>query len=235
MVDDRFTIRGLSSASGVSVASIKFYLREGLLPAGDSAAAHRAHYDTRHLDRLRVIRALREVGQLPLATISVVLRAIDRGGRSFAVVASVMDALSTSRSGATREAKKARAEVRGLLAEMGVRTRVDAGAVNDLAAALVKLRTMWVDFPVRELRPYAEMAYALAKREVDANRDAFLGGTEGLLRTAVIGTVLFEPMLIALRRLMHEQLAAAMLQDLGPGTRVRNRKPARGERRGRSV
>lgn len=223
MAEERFTIRELSNESGVSVASIKFYLREGLLPAGDSAAKHRAHYDVSHLERLRAIRALRDVGQLPLGTISDVFRVIDEGGRPFAVVASVMDALSTSRESATTETRKARAEVRGLLADMGVRTRADAGAVNDLAAALVKLRTMWVDFPVQELRPYAEMAYALAKREVDANQDAFLGKTEGLLRTAVIGTVLFEPVLIALRRLMHEQLAGAILRDFGSGTRARNR------------
>ena len=219
MPEEPFTIRELSSASGVSVASIKFYLREGLLPPGDSAAKHRAHYAALHLDRLRAIRALREIGQLPLGTISDVFRVIDDGGRPFAVVASVMDALATSRESATKETRKAGAELRELLASMGVQTRPNAGAVLDLAAALVKLRKMWGDFPAHELRPYAEMAYVLAKQEVEANRDVFSGNTEELLRTSVLGTVLFEPVLIALRRLMHEALAGALLQDSGSRTR----------------
>lgn len=229
MAEERFTVRELSHASGVSVASIKFYVREGLVPPGDSAAEHRAHYDERHLARLRAIRALREIGQLPLGAISDVFRAIDDGGSPFAVVASVMDALSTSREKVMKETKNAGADIRSLLDAMGVRTRPNAGAVVDLGTALVKLRTMWGDFPVEKLRPYAEMAHELAKLEVEANREAFGGSTEGLLRTAVLGTVLFEPVLIALRRLMHEDLARSLLQRSRSGTRAQHRPAQRGK------
>src|SRR5439155_716721 len=59
----------LSRASGVPIATIKFYLREKLLPAGRATAATQAQYDEKHLARLRLIRALVDVGGLPLAAV----------------------------------------------------------------------------------------------------------------------------------------------------------------------
>jgi len=210
----RFTIRELAKASGVSVPSIKYYLREGLLPSGDPDAEHRAHYATSHLDRLNAIRALREVGKLPVATIAALFQAMERGKRPFAVVASAMDAMKSAREPLTRKTRSARDDVLGLLTSMGVEARPNAGAVMDLASAIVTLRELWGDLPVQQLRPYAEAARALAKLETDANRDAFRGDTESLLRVAVLGTVLFEPVLIALRRVMHEDLASAVFRDM---------------------
>ena len=48
----------LCETSGVSVPSIKFYLREGLLPAGERTSATQAEYGPEHVERLRLIRAL---------------------------------------------------------------------------------------------------------------------------------------------------------------------------------
>jgi DNA-binding transcriptional MerR regulator len=210
----RFTIRELAKASGVSVPSIKYYLREGLLPPGDPTAEHRAHYATSHLDRLKAIRALRDVGQLPIATIAGLFQAMERGKWPFAIVASAMDAMKSSPAPLTRKTRSARDDVVNLLTSMGVEARPNAGAVMDLASAIVTLRELWGDLPVQQLRPYAEAARDLAKLETDANRDAFRGDTESLLRVAVLGTVLFEPVLIALRRVMHEHLASAVFRDI---------------------
>jgi DNA-binding transcriptional MerR regulator len=44
----------LSAASGVPVATVKYYLREGLLPPGRLTAATSAQYDDSHLQRLRL-------------------------------------------------------------------------------------------------------------------------------------------------------------------------------------
>ena len=41
----------LSRLSGVSVTTIKYYLREGLLPAGRQLSATQAEYDGSHLRR----------------------------------------------------------------------------------------------------------------------------------------------------------------------------------------
>lgn len=67
----------LSTTSGVPVATIKYYLREKLLAAGASEAVNQARYSSGHLDRLRLIRALIDVGGLSLASARSVLEAID--------------------------------------------------------------------------------------------------------------------------------------------------------------
>jgi DNA-binding transcriptional MerR regulator len=66
-----------STTSGIPVATIKYYLREKLLPAGESETANQASYGAVHLDRLRLIRALIDVGGLSVASAHSVLEAID--------------------------------------------------------------------------------------------------------------------------------------------------------------
>ena len=72
-------ISQLAERSGVPLSSIKFYLREGLLPAGLRSAPNQARYGPGHLERLALIRALREVAGLPLEAVRSVLRELDRG------------------------------------------------------------------------------------------------------------------------------------------------------------
>ena len=70
-------IAELSSRSGTSIPSIKYYLREGLLPAGTSTGRNQADYGAEHLYRLRLIRALIDVGGLSVAAARDVLGAVD--------------------------------------------------------------------------------------------------------------------------------------------------------------
>ena len=67
----------LSDVSGVPVPTIKFYLREGLLPRGDVSVPNQADYSELHVRRLRLIRALIEVGGITIAAAREVLGAID--------------------------------------------------------------------------------------------------------------------------------------------------------------
>src|SRR5678816_76704 len=70
-------IAELSSKSGTSIPSIKFYLREGLLPAGSPTGKNQAEYAEAHVRRLRLIRALIDVGGLTVAAAREVLSAVD--------------------------------------------------------------------------------------------------------------------------------------------------------------
>src|SRR2546422_2141244 len=70
-------IAELSRRSGVSGPTIKYYVREGLLRAGELTSPNQAHYDDTHLRRLRLIRALVDVGGLSIAATREVLAAID--------------------------------------------------------------------------------------------------------------------------------------------------------------
>ncbi|CAA9274079.1 MAG: Regulatory protein MerR, partial [uncultured Actinomycetospora sp.] len=67
----------LSRRTGVSVASIKYYLREGLLPPGERTSPNQASYGDDHVRRLRLVRALIDVGGLSVVGTRDVLAAID--------------------------------------------------------------------------------------------------------------------------------------------------------------
>src|SRR5689334_310808 len=70
-------IAELSRQTGVPVPTIKYYLREGLLPAGELTSPNQARYDDRHVQRLRLVRVLLDIGRLPIATIRQLLAALD--------------------------------------------------------------------------------------------------------------------------------------------------------------
>lgn len=68
---------GLAQATGVPVATLKYYLREGLLHPGRATSRTQAEYDDSHVERVRLVRALHEVGGLGLAAVGRVLATID--------------------------------------------------------------------------------------------------------------------------------------------------------------
>jgi len=67
----------LAERADVPLATVKYYLREGLLPAGETTGPRRAEYDDRHLRRLRVLRLLREVGGVPVTSLRQIVEALD--------------------------------------------------------------------------------------------------------------------------------------------------------------
>src|SRR6478735_8738928 len=66
----------LVAATGVPLASVKFYLREGLLMPGAATSATRAEYGDEHIRRLRLIKSLTSLG-LPVAKVREIVEAID--------------------------------------------------------------------------------------------------------------------------------------------------------------
>lgn len=75
-------LKELSAATGVSAASIKFYLRESLLQRGDEIHPTRAEYSARHIERLELIAGLRKVVGLRLDQIRVLVGLIEDPGIS---------------------------------------------------------------------------------------------------------------------------------------------------------
>lgn len=70
-------LKELCDVSEVSAASVKFYLREGLLPKGDQIHSTRAEYGQRHVERLKMITGLRSIVGLSLAQIKTLTGLID--------------------------------------------------------------------------------------------------------------------------------------------------------------
>src|SRR5215475_7835283 len=75
-------IAELSRDSGVPVPTIKYYVREGLLEPGELTSPNQAQYDESHVRRLKLIRALAEVGGLSIGAIRQLLAAANSPGTS---------------------------------------------------------------------------------------------------------------------------------------------------------
>src|ERR1041385_2084643 len=84
-------ISELESRSGVPLPTIKFYIREGILPPGRRTAKNQADYSDEHLERLLLVRALRDDAGLPVATIANAMKAADARVEEF--VGAAIDAL----------------------------------------------------------------------------------------------------------------------------------------------
>lgn len=67
----------LSSTTATTVPTLKFYLREGLLHAGERTSPNQSQYDQTHVDRVRLVRALLDVGGLSVAQAAAVVSALD--------------------------------------------------------------------------------------------------------------------------------------------------------------
>lgn len=66
-------MRDLEAASGVGRETIRFYIREGLLPEPVRARRNSAFYSHTHVQRLKTIKRLKEERFLPLAVIRTLL------------------------------------------------------------------------------------------------------------------------------------------------------------------
>lgn len=70
-------LQRLAEATSVPVSTVKFYLREGLLPPGEKLNATTAAYGQQHVERLVLIGALRQVLGLGLAKVRNVVEAVE--------------------------------------------------------------------------------------------------------------------------------------------------------------
>ncbi|MER7712274.1 MerR family transcriptional regulator [Streptomyces werraensis] len=213
-------ISELSRRSGVSIPTIKYYLRDGLLPAGRPTAANQAEYDEDHVRRLRLIRSLIGVRGLSVSATRDVLAAVDeQQGDMHLLLGLVLGALPVERSGrpprrddaaepagAGAAAGDAAQDVAALTAEMGWKTSPNPPAAQVVAETLETMRALGVDYDWRSLVPYAELADRAARLDLDQLRDA--GDPLQQAERAVLLTVLLEPALLALRRLAQEHHSA---------------------------
>ena len=195
----------LSRRSGVSVPTIKFYLREGLLPPGTATAPNQADYGEGHLHRLRLIRVLMDVGGLGLTAVRSVLDAIANEALPLHQLLGVAHhALGPGPDAGpvAEDVQQARREVDTFLAGLRWRVSADAPARRALADALVALRRLGRDDPVDVFRPYAELADRLASLEL--KKTSKTASRAEAVERVVVGTVVFEAALISLRRLAQE-------------------------------
>ena len=190
----------LSRASGVPVPTIKFYLREHLLPPGRATAATQAQYDEEHLVRLRLVRALVDVGRLPLAAVRDVLTVVDAGSDATPeAVGTAHEALPPRVEPAAEPPGRALA----VLDRLGWHVDPRSSSVHQLEAALAAVEAVGLGPSETRLQAYAQAALEVA--EVDV-ADVPRGAASDAVQYVVVGTVLYEPVLLALRRLAQQHV-----------------------------
>lgn len=221
----------LSRRSGVPVATIKYYLREGLLPAGVATSATRAEYGDSHLRRLQLIRALVDIGEVHVAALRKILAVVDDQDASVHQMLGTVEYQLGPRpavpDGDDPDWRAASREVDDLIADMGWTITPFAPARTLLALALAALRRSGSAPAGAGLRAYAGAMAALAAIEVASiapgpdsapgpqagsasARASEPGSRVALAESAVLGMVLYERVIVALRRLAQEDASARL-------------------------
>lgn len=204
-------ISELARRSDLPIATVKFYLREGMLDRGVSTGATSAEYDDSHLARLRLITALADVRGLPLARVREILDLVD------APLESPLDTLGRAVSAlppyvegdGDLDHARAAVEASGFVFEPRF------AAVGQLESAIRGVLAAGLPWDDATLARYAGAARQVAAEEIAPVADMSLADA---LAYAVLGTALYEPVLLALRRLAHHDLlvrgaAAATVPD----------------------
>lgn len=194
-------ISELSERSGVPVATIKYYLREKVLPEGERSSPTQASYGEPHVQRLGVIRALVDAG-VGIAGVRKVVAVLEDPPRNpYDLLGAANAAVTPAVSG---DIDLAEAEV--LLERMGgSRSACFPEQIAAVAHALAALDRAGFTVPPTVMESYLEHLSALAEAELAATPDT---SVEDAVRYVVLGTALVEPLILALRRVA-EQIAAS--------------------------
>jgi DNA-binding transcriptional MerR regulator len=165
-------ISELASQTGVPIATIKFYLREKLMPEGIRTSATQAQYDESHVARLRLIRALLGPAGLSVAAAQQVILAIEEPPES-------------------------------LYELLGIAAAAVAGPNVD--AALQALEEAGFELPEGALDVCLDHMRQIAQFEID---NLPTDSPTAAVRYVVLGTVLIEPLILALRRQAEQEASA---------------------------
>ncbi|MCW4385498.1 MerR family transcriptional regulator [Salinibacterium sp. SYSU T00001] len=205
-------ISELSAASGVPVATIKYYLREGMLAAGEKSSATQADYSEAHVARLRLIRAFIDIAGLSIASAREVLAAVDDEGLHFGYAAAIASRALPTPSASTDPGAEE------LIDEVVAARRWCVSAENPgraLAARVVSdYRALGRDDLLATIDVYAEAAERVAAADLQAVAAA--SGRPAMAETVVIGTVLGDSLFSGLRRMAHEDASASRFPITAP-------------------
>lgn len=197
-------ISELSARSGVPVATIKYYLREGLLPAGERTSATQARYGESHVERLRLVRALVDVAGLTIQRVRQILAVVDAPPSSMSELLHL-----TVDPGESHDTPLASA----LIDRLGWEIPAGLGALTDLERGLEGIAASGVEFSQAHIEQVAGAVDRVSEIEIDSV-PAESGAAA--VAYAVLGTELVAPIILALRRVAHARHAYARFDGAPP-------------------
>lgn len=194
-------ISELVERTATPAATIKYYVREGLLPAGERIGGNRTLYGEEHERRLRLIRAMLEVGKLSIASVRNVLAALDEPDAPLAHTFDVaQQALSRSAVPDVAEpSAEALARVDAVAARAGwgdcddnIGREIAARVIDAFANAGFPLPDDYLDRYAAAARIHAEADLGAVRALPDPSR---------MTELMVVGTVLGDSLSLGLRRI----------------------------------
>jgi DNA-binding transcriptional MerR regulator len=202
-------ISELSDTSGVPVPTIKFYLREGLLHPGEKLTPRLTEYDETHRKRLGLLRILREVGDVPVDRLGLLVGTTQsRHSTVHEMLAAASDALAPQPAPPGPDRAAVREMADGLIDRAGWSNvgpdSVDRDNLASVLEAIMRYQTHGSD-PSAAM-PYVRAADEIARSDIwhlDTGKDRL-----ELLEEMVVGQVVFGQLLLILRRLGEEHYSA---------------------------
>lgn len=191
------------------LSAVKYYQREGLVPAGTRSAPNQVEYDRTHVHRVRLIRALVETGGLSVAATKNVLATLDTEQVPRAEIFRVAQhSMSTPRTGEAAPTADSVARIRRFAEAQGWNITDDNPGIDATARALDGLRAIGFDPPDFYLTAYASAASAAAGADLRALTTA--SDPDRIAELMVVGTALGDPLFAGLRRLAQQDAAHAL-------------------------
>lgn len=200
----------LSATTVTPVPTLKFYLRERLLHAGERTSPNQSQYDDTHVERVRLVRALLEVGGLSVAQASSVIAALDAELPLSSVFGVAQRAVSIPASIAAGEGDADAAPTVGatLVAELCERRGWRVHPNNPGLALAARVLDTYAELGLESittavLEPGADAAQLVASADLAAVASA-APDIAAMTRVVAVGTVLGDSLLAGLRRIAQE-------------------------------
>jgi len=213
-------IAQLAERTNVSPASIKFYVREGLLPPGERIGPNQTAYSDEHEARLRLIKALIEVGGLTVDAARSVLESMQAAGSLGEVLGTAQRVASIEVQASEESLRRVREEVerQGWVIDPDNPGLKQCAAVFDAYLALGRSDLARLDI-------YAAASLAIAEVDLDLV-DAADADRQVAAHTVVVATALGDKLLAGLRRITQDHVSRKRPQNQLPARPCDAKPPA---------
>jgi DNA-binding transcriptional MerR regulator len=192
-------LNDLSARSGVSAASIKYYLREGLLRPGEAVTATRARYDDSHLRRLELIQALRQIVGLGIEQIRAIVSLADGGAPRLEVLAMVQRVvlrLEPHGAAGSPDAGPGHTRLGDVVVQLRGWPDEESDARNALDAQLALMERLGIPLSMEILDAYSGAMDTIAG--LDLQLTAAAAGLDQAILTAAVGMHMHSQLLLKL-------------------------------------
>ncbi len=193
----------LSATTGTPVPTLKFYLREGLLPAGERTSPNQSQYDETHVARVRLVRALLDVGGLSVAQAFTVVSALDDDSVPLSSTFGVAQRAVTQPAPPATGEGNGLARIAELCASRGWAVYPNNPGLTMAARVIDTYSALGVEVITEAaLERYAHAADLVAAADLEAVASAH--DEAQMTSVVVVGTVLGDALFAGLRRIAQE-------------------------------